>query len=294
MCRKAHHPTPEQRTSVLVNEVGQDFFRTFQIPILAGRGFTGDDTETSTKVAVVSESLVKKYFPNVNPIGRTFYAGWNHPTKMEIIGVCANAKYYTLRNDAEPTYYALYTQKANGISRATFAVATRMDAQSMVPSIRAAVASLNLNLPLLDVRTQDEQIRANQRRERIFATLTACFGILALVLACIGIYGIMAYAVSQRTNEIGIRMALGAHPKRVLRMILSEASRLAAIGIAVGLCAALAMGRIIASLLYGLKFSDATTLALSAALLAAIALAAAWVPARRAAGVDPMQALRHE
>ncbi len=288
------HPTPEQRTSVLVNDVGQDFFRTFQIPILAGRGFTGDDSETSTRVAVVSESLVKKYFPNVNPIGRTFYAGWNHPTKMEIIGVCANAKYYTLRKDAEPTYYALYTQKANGISRATFAVATRMDAQSMAPSIRAAVASLDLNLPLLDVRTQDQQIRANQSRERIFASLTACFGILALVLACIGIYGIMAYAVSQRTNEIGIRMALGAHPKRVLRMILSEASRLAAIGIAVGLCAALAMGRIIASLLYGLKFSDATTLGVAAALLAAIALAAAWVPARRAAGVDPMQALRHE
>ena len=132
------------------------------------------------------------------------------------------------------------------------------------------------------------------RPEHIFANLTAGFGVLALILASIGIYGIMAYAVSRRTNEIGIRMALGAQPRLVLRMVLREASWLAAIGVFAGLCAALAMGRLIASMLYGLKSWDPATFAASAALLIGVAVAASWIPARRAAGMDPMRALRHE
>ena len=291
---EGQHYRPDEKPSVLVNFVGQDFFKAFQISILAGRGFTGSDTETTSKVAVVNESLAKKYFPNVNPIGRTFEAGRNHPTKMEIVGVCADAKYYSVRNDAEASYFALYRQKPNGIEEATFAVATRLDARSLVPSVREAVRQVDQNLPLLDIRTQDEQIQASQRRERIFASLTAGFGALALMLASIGIYGIMAYSVSQRTNEIGIRMALGAQPRRVQMMVLSEASWITVIGIAVGLTAALAMGRIVASLLYGLKFTDPLTLGVAAAILAGIAMAASWVPARRAAGVDPMRALRHD
>ena len=159
---EGQHYKPDERPSVLVNFVGQDFFKALQISILAGRGFTGSDTETTSQVAVVNESLAKKYFPNVNPIGRTFEAGRNHPTKMEIVGVCADAKYYSVRNDAEASYYALYRQKSNGIEEATFAVATRQDARSLVPSVREAVRQVDQNLPLLDMRTQDEQIQANQ------------------------------------------------------------------------------------------------------------------------------------
>jgi predicted permease len=285
---------PDERPSVLVNDVGNDFFKVFGVPILAGRGFNAGDTATSHKVAVVNESLARKFFPNVNPIGRSFTAGRNHPITIEIVGVCGNTKYYALRKDAEPTYYALYEQKPDGMSEATFAVATRLEGQSIVPSLRDAVGAVDRNLPLLDVRTQDEQIAASLQHERIFASLTGAFGALALVLACIGIYGIMAYSVSQRTNEIGIRMALGARPERVLRMILREAWWMAATGVAAGLGSALALGHVAASLLYGVPVNDPATLLLSSLSLFVVALGASWIPARRAAGVDPMRALRHE
>jgi ABC-type antimicrobial peptide transport system permease subunit len=144
------------------------------------------------------------------------------------------------------------------------------------------------------VRTQDEQIAASLQQERIFANLTGGFGVLALALACIGIYGIMAYSVSRRTNEIGIRMALGAQPGRVLRMVMGEAWWMTLIGVVAGMSGALALGRVIGSMLYGLKAWDPATLAASAGLLIGVALAASWIPARRAAGVDPMRALRHE
>jgi predicted permease len=285
---------PQGNPSVFVNDVGNDFFTTFRIPILAGRGFNAGDTATSRKVAVISEQLTRKYFPNLNPVGRTFQTNGTPPATIEIVGVCADAKYYTLKKDSEPTYYAPYSQASNGISEATFAVSTRLPGQTLLPSLREAVRSVDTSLPMLDVRTQDEQIAATLQHEQIFANLTGGFGVLALVLACIGIYGIMAYSVSRRTNEIGIRMTLGAQPSRVLRMVLGEASWLAAAGILVGLGAALALGRLVASLLYGLKFWDPVTLVVATTLLSAVALTASWIPARRAAAVDPMRALRHE
>lgn len=282
------------KTSVLMNNVGQDFFSTFGIPIVAGRGFNGGDTETSRRVAVVNESMAKKYFPNQNPIGRTFTQGLNQPVRVEIVGVCGDAKYERVRKNAEPTFYTPYLQEIDGIPDATFAVSTRLSGSALLPSLREATGSVDRNLPLLDVRTQDEQIAANLQQQTIFAHLTGGFGVLALVLACIGIYGISAYSVSRRTNEIGIRMALGAQPGRVLRMVLAEASWMVAIGIAVGACGALALGRLVASMLYGLKPSDPGTLTAAAMLLLVVALAASWIPARRAARVDPMKALRHE
>ncbi len=291
---EGEHYKAEDRPSVLVNDVGQNFFRVFGIPILSGRNFDTTDTPTSRKAAIVNESLARNFFPGVNPIGRTFMAGLNHPVQMEIVGVCADAKYYAMRKNAEPTYYALYTQKTSGLTDPTFAVATRTEGAAILPSLRDAVRSVDRNLPVLDVRTQDEQIAASVRNERIFANLTAGFGALALVLACIGIYGIMAYAVSQRTNEIGIRMALGARPERVQRMVLREASWLTAIGVAAGLIGAMGLGRVVASLLYGVKATDLPTVLGSATLLIVVALGASWIPARRAAGVDPMRALRHE
>jgi ABC-type antimicrobial peptide transport system permease subunit len=176
----------------------------------------------------------------------------------------------------------------------TYEVSTRMKPEAIAPALRNAVASVDRNLPLLNIRTQSEQIADTTKEDRIFASLTGGFGILALVLACIGIYGIMAYSVSRRISEIGIRMALGAQAGQVLRIVMREASWLAVIGVIAGLGGALALGRLIASMLFGLKAYDPATLASAAALLIAVALAASWIPARRAARINPIQALRHE
>ena len=283
-----------ENPSVQYNDVSAGFFSTFGIPILAGRGFNATDTETSRKVAVVNEALAKKYFPEVNPIGQTFEAGYHTPEQFEIVGICGDTKYRDLRHSMDPQFYRLYWQQEDGIRQATFALKSRMDRAALMEAVRKAVGSVDGNLPLMDVRTQNEQIAAKMRNERIFADLTAGFGLLALVLAGIGIYGMLAYSVSRRTSEIGIRMALGAQRSSVLAMVLREAAWIAAIGVVAGTGAALGMGKLVSNMLYGLKSWDPVTLAGSALLLALVALGASWIPARRAAGVDPMTALRHE
>jgi predicted permease len=288
--------TPEGQTSkddssANENAVGERFFSTMGIPIVAGREFTAADTETSRLVAVVNQQLAKQFFPNTNPLGKTFITDKKH---IEIIGISRDAKYARLRDDPPPTFYLPYRQRVEGEESMTYEVYTRLKPQAIVPVLRDAVSSVDKDLPLLNIRTQNEQIEDTTKQEPIFASLTSGFGLLALVLACIGIYGIMAYTVSRRTNEIGIRMALGAQSGRVLRMIFREASWLAVIGVVLGLGIALAMGRLIASMLYGLKPYDPLTLGSAALLLVLIALAASWIPARRAAHVDPIKALRHE
>ena len=284
---------PEGNPSVLANNVGRDFFRTYGIPTLAGREFNEGDLRSSRKIAVINESLAKTYYPNTNPIGRTFQEGLNHPDIVEIVGVCADAKYYQVRKNVEPTFYAPYWQQ-NSIHEATFAIASSLSGSALLPSLRDAVRQADVNLPMLDVRTQDEQIAANMRAERIFAILTGGFGVLALVLACIGIYGIMAYLVVQRRSEIGVRLALGAVPAQVLAMILREASWMSAAGMAIGLAAALALVRVVGSMLYGVTAFDPLTFSGAALLLLLVALGASWIPARRAARIQPIEALRHE
>jgi predicted permease len=284
----------KDRRHVAYNMVGQHFFTTFKIPVIAGRGFGDGDTETSPKVAVINQQLAKKFFPTTDPVGKTFLT--DDPgrlTRMQIIGVCKDTKYDNLRSDPPATFYVPYRQQA-GSEFITFAIHTRMPSETIAPSLRAAVASIDKDLPLLDVRTQNEQIEDRSKGERTFASLTSGFGLLALVLACIGIYGLMAYSVARRTNEIGIRMALGAQSGRVQRMILREASLLAIVGVAAGLAVGVAMSRLIATMLYGLKSYDPLTFAGASLLLLVVALSASWIPARRAARIDPLKALRHE
>jgi predicted permease len=282
--------------SALNTAVGDRYFATFRVPILAGRGFAPTDMETSPKVAVVNQALAKKYFPNENPIGKSFETSDPKNDKLiyQIVGVCADTRYGSLREVPPPVYYLDYRQSPEIDWGMTFAVKTRTARAGITPSLRRAVQAVDPNLPLIDVRTQEEQIEVLLMNERVFADLTTGFGVLALALACIGIYGLMAYTVSRRTNEIGIRMALGARSDQVLRMVLGEAVWMTAIGLAVGLGGALALGRVVASQLYGLKAWDPATLTAAAALLIFVALGATWVPARRAAGVDPSRALRAE
>lgn len=276
--------------------VGQDFLSVMGIPIVAGRNFTGQDVEASQRFSIVNQALVRKYFPNQNPIGRRFSMD-NVTVKnrswLEIVGVSADTRYSNLQQETPPLHFDLYRQSKD-IGGATYIVRTRLKPDTIVPSLRAVVRDIDRDLPLMDVRTQRQQIDATISQQRVFASLTAAFGILALALACVGIYGIMAYAVSQRTNEIGIRLALGAGRRQVRSMVLKEAGWLAGVGVVCGVAVALWLGQLTKSMLYGLQPTDPASLLGAAVLLLGVALLAGWVPARRASRVEPMEALRHE
>ncbi len=279
--------------SVFMNAVGRDFFQTMGIPVVSGRAFSSLDTQRSPKTAVINQTLARTFFPHENPLGQTFGFCEGKSEPVEIVGISADAKYNSLREAVRPTLYLPYLQ-ADDAGWMTFEIKTPASTASMVPELSKAVSSIDKDLPLIEIRTQLQQINATISGERVFATLTTTFGLLALLLACIGIYGIMAYAVARRTSEIGIRMALGARAREVLTMILKEASVLAIIGVVVGIGAALSATRLIASLLFGLKPTDPLTLMGAGALLLALALVAGFAPAFRASRVDPMHALRHE
>jgi predicted permease len=288
-------PAGKQVQNIWTNYVGSGFFETFSIPIVRGRTLVHRDNRQVQKVAVINQQLAKIFFPNANPVGQSISrcGADGNLTRLEIVGVSADAKYSEIRQDPPPTIYFPYTQ-ADDLRSMTFEVKTAVSLGSLTPRMREVVGRVDKDLPLLDVRTQTQQIEATLINERIFATLTSGFGLLALTLSSIGIYGVMAYTVSRRTNEIGIRMALGARATQVLIMVLGETSLLAAAGIVAGLCGAFAATRIVASMLYGMKPTDPLTFAGAAVLLLAVAALASLVPAWRAARVDPVNALRHE
>jgi predicted permease len=278
------------------NSVGQTFFATMRIPLLYGRAFDFRDTPTSPNVAVINQALARKEFVGTNPVGKTFHTEHTEELddRYEIIGVCADAKYADLRDDRPPTFYVLYQQQKDARHGMTFEVRTSGDPGTLIGSIRAAVQSVDRDLPLIDIRTQTAQIKASMAPERLFAAVTSGFGGLALILAMIGVYGIMAHAVGRRVNEIGIRLALGAQASQVLRMVLGETAWLAGIGVTIGLAASLLLSQSLAAMLFGLKPTDPSTLAAAALLLFAIAMLAGWGPANRASLIQPMEALRHE
>jgi predicted permease len=276
------------------NAVGNNFFPTMGIPIVAGRGFGGQDTSTSQKVAIVNQSLARKRFPNMNPVGKRFKADREPKSDwVQIVGICADTKYANLRDDPPPQFFMPYVQQPK-VGGMVYQVRTRMEPAALVPALRKVVQSIDPDLPMIDVRTQREQINATMQVERALAALTAGFGVLALLLACVGIYGVMAYNVAQRTNEIGIRLALGARPAQLRGMILRESAGVAIVGIVAGVGAALVLTRVVKSMLYGIQPHDPITFSAGVLVLMAVAMAASWVPARRAAAVQPMEALRHE
>ncbi len=278
-----------------IDAVGGSFFSTMGIPILAGRGFTDQDTETSVPVSVVNQSLARLYFPNTNPVGKRFRTSTEGPGAkwIEIVGICADTRYNDLKEDAPPLHFEPYRQ-VSGLGGVTYLIRTTMPTAQLLPLLRDAAKKIDPDLPLTAVRTQQQQIEANTQQERMFASLTAGFGLLAVALAVVGIYGIMAYTVSQRTNEIGIRLALGAARNRILAMVLQETAWLAGIGVVIGVAASLALGHLVESMLYGLKFTDPLALGGSILLLVAVACVAGWVPAHRASRVEPIDALRQE
>ena len=273
------------------DDVDEHFFGMYRIPILRGRNFTAADKYGSPRVALINEALARKLYPGSDPVGRTFRDDdGTNPT--EIIGVTGDAKYDKVGGEPPPTYYSLYRQ--NYMIEMTYVVKTELPVGMILPRVRAAVAEVDRDLPLREVRTQQEQIDASVSQERTFAVLTGAFGVLALALACIGIYGVMAYDVARRTNEIGIRMALGARAGQMMGMVLREASWMAVVGIIVGLGGVLLLTKYVKAMLYGLAPNDPWILGGAAMLLFVVALLAGLGPARRASRIDPMEALRHE
>jgi predicted permease len=283
----------EKDQAEYVNFVGSSFFTTMGIPMVAGRALGPEDTAASPKVAVINQSLARKRFPNVNPIGREFKTGEDAAGTVRIVGICADTRYANLRDEAPPQFFMPYQQQTD-TGGLNYAIKTSIEPGMLAPALRDAVKRIDRDLPIVDLRTQQEQIDSNMQMERTLASLTAGFGLLALALACVGIYGIMAYSVANRRNEIGIRLALGAQPAQVRRMILRESTWLTVAGIAVGVGAALGLTRLVKSMLYGIQPNDPATILSGVLILLAVALAASWIPARRAAGVQPMEALRHE
>jgi predicted permease len=272
--------------------VSPSFFDTMQMPIVRGRGFTLHDDEKSQKVVVINETAARKYFPTQDPIGQYFGNSLETSGQWQIIGILRDAKYNSVRAAAPPTMYVDYLQTR--FTSAALEVRTTSDPLALVPAARAAVRAIDSNLPVTNVSTQVEQIKNRLQQERLFAQAYALFGGLALLLAAIGLFGLMSYSVARRTNEIGIRMALGARRADVARLVMGESMVLVAAGVVIGLGAALAARRLVEALLFGLAASDVRSFAAAVATMVIVSALAGYLPARRASRVDAMVALRYE
>jgi len=265
------------------------------IPAIMGRVLDERDNATGPQVAVVNQTLARKAFGEDNPLGKILRFGSDQkPRDFQIVGVVGDAKYNDLREDAPPTSYFSHLQAINSASYMTFQVRTGGDPESVVAALRNEVAEVDSNIPITKIDTLVQRIDKALLLERMFSRLTASFGLLALVLVCVGLYGTMSYFVARRTNEIGIRMALGAKPGMVFRMVLVEGLVLTGAGVVVGLAGAAMGTRLISSVLFEVPALDLLTFSSVAGLLVAIGLFACYVPARRAMKVDPMVALRYE
>jgi len=301
--------------------VSPEFFSTLKIPFVAGRNLNAADFEIAAKNSelqkargeakpgapkpppptaplpvIVNKEFVKQYFAGRNPLGQQFGSEdgsdeehWAKGPGFEIIGVVENAKYNDLKRPVDPTMYVPLT-----FADASYEVRTATDPKTFIAPIRSAISRLDDNIPMEDARTQSEHIDQLLSQERIMAQLSTFFALLALMLACIGLYGLLSYEVTRRTREIGIRMALGAHRGDLIRLVVWQGVALALVGTAAGVAAALGLARLLTKMLFGVKPSDPWTLAAVVILLGGVALLAALVPARRATAVDPMIALRYE
>ena len=272
--------------------VAPEFFGTLEIPLLAGRIFDDRDSQDASMLAVINDAAAKHFFNGENPLGLRFGFQRENDGDIAVIGVVRDVKYSNVRDPEPPTVYLPYLQRT--FSSMTFELKTASDPQTMVPTVRETGRGIDPNMPLMNVSTQAEQIERRFSQERFFALSYSLFGGLALVLASIGLFGLASYNVVRRTNEIGVRMALGAEAGDVMRMVLGESLILVAIGVAVGLATALAAGRLISSLLFGLAPTDGYTVVAATLVMILVSAFAGYLPARRASRVDPMVALQYE
>ena len=277
------------RTDMLA--VGPEFFETMRLPLVGGRTFSNSDLQSERAVAVVNRTFAQRFLGGKNPLGVRLGGTTPSDNKIEreIVGIVGDAKYDNLRKSVEPTAYVPLQEGA-----AYFAIRTSTQAEALVPTVRQIVASFDENLPLFKVTTQTETIDRLLFNERLVAQLSSVFGGLALVLACVGLYGLLSYEVARRTREIGIRTALGAQRREIFRLVLRQGLTLTIFGAVVGITAAIGVTRYLGSLLYGVAATDPLTFVTIALTLLTVALLAGYIPSRRAMRVDPMVALRYE
>jgi predicted permease len=270
-----------------------NFFQTMQIPLLRGRALDSRDVADAPKVVVINQAAARKFFAGTDPVGLRFGESAEQADTYEIVGVVADAKYASVRAPAPPTMYMPYAQRLRD-SGVVFDVRTAAEPQSMLATVRSVMRQSYPDLPIANVSTQESRIEQRFAQEKLVGQAYAVFGGMALLLACIGLFGLMSYSVAQRTNEIGIRMALGADGRKVLRGVMSESMTLTGVGVVIGVIGAVAAGKFVESLLYGVTGSDVVSTALAVLMLMAVSAIAAFIPARRASRVDPMIALRYE
>jgi predicted permease len=284
----------EQNSDVMHNVVGNGYFAAIQIPLLAGRTFGPQDTPTSQKVAVISKRMARTLFPQGSPIGRHY--GLRDPQNandFEVIGVVKDVKSRSLLQPEDDVLDYLPAEQRDGYMN-DFDVRYTGDFGAIAAAVQRTIHDIDRNLPISNVTTLDEQVARSYTDQRVVARLSTFFGLLAVFLSAIGIYGLMSYAVSRRTNEIGIRMAVGAERMHVRWLVMREVFLLVVVGVAIGASAALPSSRLVSSMLFGLSAEDPLSLLAAIAVTLAIAALAGYLPARRASRVDPMIALRYE
>lgn len=277
---------------IMNNVVSPGSFRTLQIPIIAGRDFDERDHKGGPRVIIVNERMAQMLWPGESAIGKRIFIGAKSSNPLEVVGVVKTGKYNWLSEDPKPYFYRPMAQRGPGVM--TLMVRTSGDTGAMVRAIRGEVQAIDARMPLFGIKTMDEHLTFALWAPNMAATLALGFGVVALLLSAVGLYSVMAYIVSQRTREVGIRMALGANRADVLRLITSEGMKMAAIGVVIGFVLSIALARVLSAVLIGVSAYDVTTFILVSSLLAAVAFVACLVPARRAAKVNPLVALRYE
>jgi predicted permease len=284
---------PNERPHATHRVVSHDYFRALGIPLQRGRAFTAGDAAGTPGVAIINRTAARVFWPNEDPLGKRIWPdGFPPGTWLTIVGVIGDVRHAALSTEPQPDIYWPYLQTPH--PRIDLLIRTTADPLSLVDAVRSEIWAIDKELPVSDVKTMDELLSASVAQPRFYALLLTAFAAVALLLATVGLYGVMSYAVNQRTHEIGIRMALGASPRDVLRLIINQGMRLVLIGIGIGLGGALALTRLMKTLLFGVSATDALTFTVVALLLTFVALLACWIPAWRATKVDPMTALRLE
>ena len=279
---------------VMLNNVSDGLFETLGIPLLDGRALEPRDIRPKAEAVVVNELFVERFFPNQNPLGQRFGTGKDDNNSYAIVGVVKNSRYDSLRREIGPTMYRPLLAGGGPGRPVHFVIRAALDSRQLAQIVRRAAASVDASVPIQEFQTQTALIDGLLRTERLLSILSTAFGVVALILAAVGLAGLLAYTVARRRNEIGVRMALGAAPGDVVRMVLRDSLSLVGVGVLVGLPGAYAIGRLLESTLFGLEPADPFTAAAALAVLAMVAALAAWLPARRAARIDPMAALRNE
>jgi putative ABC transport system permease protein len=286
-------PDIQRWPNAQIRWVTPEFFNALQIPVLTGRNFTSQDRTNSPPVVIVNEAFARREFQGESALGkRIFVGGGTNNKPNEIVGVVRNTQEVNLRETQRALIYVPYLQNPNNSIR--LAVRTRGDPAALARTVREAVAALDKDMAIFNVRTMEEVADLSLAQTRFSTTLLGLFAIVALLIACVGVYGVMSYSVNQRTNEFGIRMALGAERRDVLRMVLRQAFMLSVVGAVVGIAGAFLMTRWLSDMLFQVQPADPITLGTVAIFLMAVAIAASLLPARRATRIDPMIALRYE